>query len=67
LSNDVSTAAFSFSLKIMYSIYMETSLTVIVVTASVKEDERGGQGHTSTSLFASACHMTPHCEHTLFL
>jgi hypothetical protein len=29
---------------------LETSQTVIVVTASVKEDERGGQGHTSASL-----------------
>jgi hypothetical protein len=28
----------------------ESSLTVIVVTAWVKEDERGGQGHTSASL-----------------
>jgi hypothetical protein len=28
----------------------ESSGTVIVVTASVKKDERGGQGHTSTSL-----------------
>jgi hypothetical protein len=28
----------------------ESSVTVIVVTASVKEDERGGQGHASTSL-----------------
>jgi hypothetical protein len=28
----------------------ESSLTVIV-TASVKEDERGGQGHTFASLF----------------
>jgi hypothetical protein len=28
----------------------ESSLTVIVVTSSVKEDERGGQGHTSESL-----------------
>jgi hypothetical protein len=30
--------------------YQESSQTVIVVTASVKEDERGGQGHTFTSL-----------------
>jgi hypothetical protein len=28
----------------------ESSWTVVVVTASVKEDERGGQGHISTSL-----------------
>jgi hypothetical protein len=28
----------------------ESSRTVIVVTASVKEDERGGKCHTSTSL-----------------
>jgi hypothetical protein len=29
---------------------LESSKTVIVVTASLKEDERGGQGHTSTNL-----------------
>jgi hypothetical protein len=28
----------------------ESSCTVIVVTSSVKEDEREGQGHTSASL-----------------
>jgi hypothetical protein len=32
----------------------ESSRTVIVVTASVKEDERGGQGHT----FESLLHMS---------
>jgi hypothetical protein len=80
----------------------ESSRTVIVVTASVKEDERGGQGHTSANLqhhsatwhravsthcfYTSAfstlcfvlsavdgkieqrvCHVTPRCEHSLFL
>jgi hypothetical protein len=35
---------------IRYEVLSEISLTVIVVTASVKEDERGGQGHTSASL-----------------
>jgi hypothetical protein len=29
---------------------IESSRTVIVVTASVKEDERGSQGHTSENL-----------------
>jgi hypothetical protein len=29
---------------------LKSSRTVIVVTTSVKEDERGGQGHTSASL-----------------
>jgi hypothetical protein len=28
----------------------ESSLTDVVVTISVKEDERGGKGHTSVSL-----------------
>ncbi|PNF19678.1 hypothetical protein B7P43_G16065 [Cryptotermes secundus] len=28
----------------------ESSWTITVVTALVKDDERGGQGHTSTSL-----------------
>jgi hypothetical protein len=36
----------------------ESSWTVTVVTASVKEDERGGQGHTSTSLCISLPHDT---------
>jgi hypothetical protein len=35
---------------LLYEVQSESSWTVIVVTASVKEDERGGQGHTSTSL-----------------
>jgi hypothetical protein len=34
----------------MYEVVSESSRTVIVVTASVKEDERGGQGHTSEYL-----------------
>jgi hypothetical protein len=33
-----------------YKVLSESSRTVIVVIASVKEDERGGQGHTSASL-----------------
>jgi hypothetical protein len=32
-----------------YEVVSESSPTVIFVTASVKEDEKGGQGHTSTS------------------
>jgi hypothetical protein len=31
----------------------------------VKEDERGGQGHTSASLLHQS--VTPRCEHALFL
>jgi hypothetical protein len=34
----------------VYKVVLESSRTVIVVTALVKEDERGGQGHTSASL-----------------
>jgi hypothetical protein len=34
----------------IYEVLSENSQTVIVVIASVKEDERGGQGHTSESL-----------------
>jgi hypothetical protein len=33
-----------------YEVLTESSRTVNVVTASVKEDERGGQDHTSASL-----------------
>jgi hypothetical protein len=33
-----------------YEVLPESFWTVTVVTASVKEDERGGQGHTSASL-----------------
>jgi hypothetical protein len=33
-----------------YTVVSEGSRTIIV-TVSVKEDERGGQGHTSESLF----------------
>jgi hypothetical protein len=34
----------------IYEVVSESSRTVIVGTASVKEDERRGQGHTSASL-----------------
>jgi hypothetical protein len=34
----------------IYKVLLESSQTVIVVSASVKEDEREGQGYTSTSL-----------------
>jgi hypothetical protein len=34
----------------IYEVLSGSSRTVIVVTASVKEDQRGGQSHTSTSL-----------------
>jgi hypothetical protein len=33
-----------------YKMLSESSWTVIVVTALVKDDDRGGQGHTSASL-----------------
>jgi hypothetical protein len=33
-----------------YEVLLESSWTVIVVISSVKEDERGGQGHTSINL-----------------
>jgi hypothetical protein len=48
-----------------YEVLSESSPTVIVVTASVKEDERGGQGHTSTRLLhqSATWHRTKniHC------
>jgi hypothetical protein len=50
-----------------YDIVSESSQTVTVVTASVKEHERGGHGHTSESLMHQSCHVTPRCEHALFL
>jgi hypothetical protein len=37
----------------MYKVLPESSGTVIVVTALVKEDESGGQGHTSQAYFIS--------------
>jgi hypothetical protein len=39
---------------------VERSRTVIVVTVLVKEDKKGGKP------IASACHVTPCCEHELF-
>jgi hypothetical protein len=45
----------------------ESSRTVTIASASVKEDERGGQGHTSASLIALACHVAPLCEQALLL
>jgi hypothetical protein len=35
---------------VLYDVLSESYWTVTVVTALVKEDERGGQGHTSASL-----------------
>jgi hypothetical protein len=35
---------------VAYKVLSESSRTVIAVTAAVKGDERGGQGHTSASL-----------------
>jgi hypothetical protein len=37
-------------LKHVYEVVSESSQALIIVTASVKEDERGGQGHTFASL-----------------
>jgi hypothetical protein len=34
----------------MYEVVLEGSWTVFAVTASVIEDERGGQGHTATNI-----------------
>jgi hypothetical protein len=34
----------------LYEVVSESSQALIVVTVSVKEDEKGGQGHTSKSL-----------------
>jgi hypothetical protein len=34
----------------IYEVVSKSSRTIIIVTASVKEVERGGQGHTSASL-----------------
>jgi hypothetical protein len=46
----------------------ESSRTVIAVTTSVKEDERGGHGHTSASILhqSATWHhaVTTHCFHT---
>jgi hypothetical protein len=44
---------------VAYEVVSESSRTVIVVTASVKDNERGGQGHTSTSLLHQ--YDTRHC------
>jgi hypothetical protein len=53
---------------LMYKVLSESSRTVSVVTASVKEDERGGQGHTSTSLLHQSATLhravNTHCFYT---
>jgi hypothetical protein len=47
----------SHFISVRYEVVSESG-TFILVTASAKEDERGGQGHTSTSLL----HQTAmHC------
>jgi hypothetical protein len=43
---------------VTYEVISESSWAVLVVTASVKEDERGGQGHTSESLL----HQSATCQ-----
>jgi hypothetical protein len=48
-----------------YEVLSESSQTVVVETASVKEDERGGPGHTSASLLYHHamwhCAVSTHC------
>jgi hypothetical protein len=46
----------SHTLLYTYKMLLESSQTVIVVTASVKEDEKGGQGHTPQVY----CNSLPH-------
>jgi hypothetical protein len=41
--------------KILYELLSESSQTVIAVIALVKEDERGGQGHTFASILHQSC------------
>jgi predicted Na+-dependent transporter len=52
-----------------HGVVSESSLTVIVVTASVKEDERGGQSHASKSLLhqSATWHrvVNTHCFYTI--
>jgi hypothetical protein len=52
----------------VYEGLLESSQTVIVVTASEKEDEWRGQGHTSTSLLHQSAMwhhaVNMHCFHT---
>jgi hypothetical protein len=52
-------------IKRIYEVVLESSWTVIVVTVSVKEDERGCQGHTSKSLLRQSamwhCTVNMHC------
>jgi hypothetical protein len=45
----------------------ENSWTVVVVTALVKEEEGGRPRPHFRKPIASVCHVTPHCEHGLFL
>jgi hypothetical protein len=47
--------------EMLYELVSESSLIVIVVTASVKENKTGGQGHTSTSLL----HQSATWHHTV--
>jgi hypothetical protein len=44
----------------VYEVISESSRTVIIVSASVKEDEKGGQGYTSASLLHESA--TWHCS-----
>jgi hypothetical protein len=56
------------SISSAYEVISESSRTIIVVTASVKEDERGGKSHTSESLLhqSATWHraVNTHCFYT---
>jgi hypothetical protein len=47
-------------------VVLESSRTVIVVIASVKDDERGDKGHFWKPI-ESVCYVKPRSEHPLFL
>jgi hypothetical protein len=50
---------------VLYEMVSESSWTVVIVTALVKEDERGDQGRTSKSLLHQSatwhCTVNTHC------
>jgi hypothetical protein len=50
IGKDYDRALLIFGGEKTYEVLSESSWTLIVVTALVKGDERGGQGHTSASL-----------------
>jgi hypothetical protein len=50
VGNSIKISRPKFLTSVMYEMVSESSWTIIVLTASVKEDEREGQGHTSERL-----------------